>query len=620
MAGAVIPLSWTYPASAAGPSSHPVMLAQTEEQPCPEGQECPPAQEQQAAPEEGKKKLKDRVLEKLERRKQELQGKQAPQEQEQPQQEQQPAAAEPQPQQEEQQPAAAEPQPQREPEQQQAAPERKKKEKPQQQAAPEPQPAPEQLAAPEEPQPAPAEGAKKSLKERALEKLQRRKQQLQGKQAPEEQPAQEQQAAPEKRKPKPEQQAAPEQQPAPEQEAQQPPKQRDRKKEANNPPTEEPAPQESTVEQQLEAQGDKEQAKKVRTLREELLDQLQQATGAPPQEEDTSKHDRKRSERDRNGNQSGDRNANQNRDQNGQRADRRDRYYDRGAQRDDVVEERGGRIVIDLGGGNIYVEPTVPDDADRLLYGADDVEVQNLRYGRTRTIVHRPDGVDIVTVRDRYGDIIKRSRVLPNGREIVLIDNRYADENVDHRRPPAYLNDVPPPRVRIPRDRYVVDLGRASDEDIRYALQAPLVQAPPRAYTLDEVLRNEQVRAYSPRIDLDTITFEFGSATISDSQMGSLYELGQAMEQVIAENPDEVYLIEGHTDAVGSDYDNLILSDQRAEAVATALSQNFNIPPENLVTEGYGEQYLKIDTEGPERRNRRATVRRLTDLLQAEAQ
>ncbi len=128
------------------------------------------------------------------------------------------------------------------------------------------------------------------------------------------------------------------------------------------------------------------------------------------------------------------------------------------------------------------------------------------------------------------------------------------------------------------------------------------------------------MRAYSPRIDLDTITFDFGSATISDSQMGALYDLGQVMEQVIADNPDEVYLIEGHTDAVGTNYDNLILSDQRAEAVATALSQNFDIPPENLVTEGYGEQFLKVDTEGPERRNRRATVRRLTDLLQAENQ
>ena len=51
-----------------------------------------------------------------------------------------------------------------------------------------------------------------------------------------------------------------------------------------------------------------------------------------------------------------------------------------------------------------------------------------------------------------------------------------------------------------------------------------------------------------------------------------------------------------------------------------ALSQNFEIPPENLVTEGYGEQYLKVQTEGPSEENRRVTVRRITPLLAAEAQ
>ena len=126
------------------------------------------------------------------------------------------------------------------------------------------------------------------------------------------------------------------------------------------------------------------------------------------------------------------------------------------------------------------------------------------------------------------------------------------------------------------------------------------------------------MRAYSPRIDLDTITFAFGSATIGVDQMPTLFALGQIMEEVLYEFPDEVYLIEGHTDAVGSDYDNLILSDRRAETVAVALSQNFNIPPENLITEGYGELYLKVPTLAPERLNRRATIRRLTDLLQAQ--
>jgi outer membrane protein OmpA-like peptidoglycan-associated protein len=78
-------------------------------------------------------------------------------------------------------------------------------------------------------------------------------------------------------------------------------------------------------------------------------------------------------------------------------------------------------------------------------------------------------------------------------------------------------------------------------------------------------------------------------------------------------------LIEGHTDAVGSDLDNLTLSDRRAETVATILTETFEVPAENLTTQGYGEQYLKIDTQEPERENRRVTIRRITPLLRQEA-
>ena len=66
---------------------------------------------------------------------------------------------------------------------------------------------------------------------------------------------------------------------------------------------------------------------------------------------------------------------------------------------------------------------------------------------------------------------------------------------------------------------------------------------------------------------------------------------------------------------MGAPADNLILSDRRAEAIAVALSSNFAIPPENLVTQGYGEQYLKVPTAQPERQNRRVTVRRITPLV-----
>ena len=87
------------------------------------------------------------------------------------------------------------------------------------------------------------------------------------------------------------------------------------------------------------------------------------------------------------------------------------------------------------------------------------------------------------------------------------------------------------------------------------------------------------------------------------------------MKRIIDRNPDEIFMIEGHTDAVGSDIDNLSLSDRRAETVAIILSDTFRVPPENLVTQGYGEEFLKVNTQAPSRENRRVAVRRITPLL-----
>ncbi len=70
-----------------------------------------------------------------------------------------------------------------------------------------------------------------------------------------------------------------------------------------------------------------------------------------------------------------------------------------------------------------------------------------------------------------------------------------------------------------------------------------------------------------------------------------------------------MFLIEGHTDLVGSEAANLALSDRRAESVALALSEYFQVPPKNLVVQGYGEQYLKVNQEGDVRANRRAQRR-----------
>ena len=39
------------------------------------------------------------------------------------------------------------------------------------------------------------------------------------------------------------------------------------------------------------------------------------------------------------------------------------------------------------------------------------------------------------------------------------------------------------------------------------------------------------------------------------------------------------------------------------------------MPPENLTTQGYGERYLKVDTELAEPINRRVDIKRITGLI-----
>ena len=146
-------------------------------------------------------------------------------------------------------------------------------------------------------------------------------------------------------------------------------------------------------------------------------------------------------------------------------------------------------------------------------------------------------------------------------------------------------------------------------------MSAPPVEDFRDRYTLDEIRATVALRDRMRRIDLDDITFDFGSWEVNPSQYGKLDRIARAMRRIIDRNPNEVFMIEGYTDAVGSQEDNLSLSDRRAESVAEVLTQQFQVPFENLTTQGYGEEYLKVPTQAPERLNRRVAVRRITPLL-----
>ncbi|TJW15346.1 MAG: flagellar motor protein MotB [Mesorhizobium sp.] len=276
-----------------------------------------------------------------------------------------------------------------------------------------------------------------------------------------------------------------------------------------------------------------------------------------------------------------------------------------------VVREFGDRVILQFN-NQTMVESS---DAPRMHRGARDVYYEDLPDDRTREIVVRDNGNQIVTIRNRYGDVIRRSRITPDGHEYVLsyVDERYY-QDVDEWRDPG--DDLPPLRLTVPREEYILDSEEVEDPDDYYTfLEQPPVERVQRLYSIDEVKRSSRVRDIVRRIDLDTLNFEFGSASISDSEVQKLEGVANAMDKLLKKNPAETFLIEGHTDAVGTPDANLALSDRRAEAVAEALTNAFGIPAENLTTQGYGEEYLKVNTPGPNRENRRVAIRRITSLV-----
>lgn len=110
-------------------------------------------------------------------------------------------------------------------------------------------------------------------------------------------------------------------------------------------------------------------------------------------------------------------------------------------------------------------------------------------------------------------------------------------------------------------------------------------------------------------VSLDTdVLFEFGKADLSDDAQA-------AVSEAVKDVPDGAQIrVEGHTDSIGSDADNLALSKERAEAVAKAIEAERD--DLEVAATGKGEKEpvapnTKGNDDNPEGRekNRRVEIR-----------
>jgi outer membrane protein OmpA-like peptidoglycan-associated protein len=98
-----------------------------------------------------------------------------------------------------------------------------------------------------------------------------------------------------------------------------------------------------------------------------------------------------------------------------------------------------------------------------------------------------------------------------------------------------------------------------------------------------EVLTGAGTLSYSTQAD---VLFDFGRTDIRPSAVPALRRIAA---DIARRSSGHAVTVDGHTDSVGTDAENLALSERRAEAVKTWLSTAGGIDAARIRAHGYGE-------------------------------
>ena len=160
--------------------------------------------------------------------------------------------------------------------------------------------------------------------------------------------------------------------------------------------------------------------------------------------------------------------------------------------------------------------------------------------------------------------------------------------------------------------RATLDLERSLQDDLRRDLNQLRAEAKTRQDELYKALSQMEGKFASIRRDargtivsLADILFDFDKATLKRDVEFNLVKIATILNQFA----EMKILIEGHTDAIGSDEYNLGLSQRRAQAVNDFLVSQ-DVVAARLSAEGYGEGRPVADngTEEGRQKNRRVDL------------
>ncbi|MFK7997061.1 MAG: OmpA family protein [Granulosicoccus sp.] len=151
----------------------------------------------------------------------------------------------------------------------------------------------------------------------------------------------------------------------------------------------------------------------------------------------------------------------------------------------------------------------------------------------------------------------------------------------------------------MPRDTVFYSTPPSADDIGQHLFPAPANKGLSRSITLNES-REEILPGRSVSMP---VLFHFGKTTIVEQSRPFLDSVGQMLLQ--AEYATRTLIVEGHTDAVGSESSNQRLSELRALAIKDYLVTRYGIDPYRLFPTGKGESMLSKPSAPNDGSNRR---------------
>lgn len=255
---------------------------------------------------------------------------------------------------------------------------------------------------------------------------------------------------------------------------------------------------------------------------------------------------------------------------------------------DVMTNKKDGRVQVDLPVGKDY----------EIIVSADHFKSDVLEFNASGLVIYRnfekyvelqPEKIEVPV---NVSDMFNNSKVKAK----VILKNKSRDEVIE-----VTGNQSVSLRAG---DRYEMEV--TSDQG--YAFSSAVVDLS-KGVALAPVEVKLLKLEKDAKLTLRDILFESNDSKLSDISFSELKRVVQLMN----ENPALKVEVAAHTDNVGSDQYNLLLSQKRAKSVVDFLLEN-KVNPERFVAKGYGESQAKVpnDTDENKAVNRRVELKILS--------